>query len=145
MNQKGVREEAIADKENTLEKARSDAADALSVPEEQRTPEQQQAVMKWKQLQTLERMRPGAGGAGAAAAGQARTMNAKVNGRDVTIRTGSDGTPGEYLEQASPTDRSMVWKPIKRGDTVQMQPGAAPAPGAPASSGGRPPLSAFKR
>jgi hypothetical protein len=115
------------------------ASPAYDKPVDQRTEADKLAIAKYERLQTLERARSGGGGADKA--GQARTMNGKVNGQDVTIRTDAAGNPGEYLDRASPTNKSMVWKPIGRSDQVQIpQPGDIPPP-----AGARPPLGSFKR
>lgn len=113
------------EREATLEDARSAAANALNKEEGDRTPADTQAIKKWTVLQTLERQRSGAASGSASGA---RTMNGKVGGQDVTIRTYGDGT-SEYLAKTSDTDRTPTWKPLTRGQAVAAAAAASP-PGA---------------
>jgi hypothetical protein len=107
------------EKKQTLETARKAAADAMSVPEAARTPAQVNAIKAWAGISAAEHARA----AGAAGTQQNRTMNAKVGMRDTTIKTMPDGDL--YLGEASPTDKTPTWYPIK---------GAGPASAAPRPS-----------
>lgn len=134
---------ARGDREQTLEDARSAAADALDKDPSEQTPADQAAIKKWTTLATLERARSGAGASGGNDG--ARTMNGKIGGRDVTIRTHADGT-SEYLDQVSPTDRTTIWKPIGKAQAAAaVQAAGGAAAGAPANAASRPPLDAFNR
>jgi hypothetical protein len=121
-----------AAREDTLQTARDAAAKALQVPEEQRTPEQQQVIKANAALELAERMRSG-GAAGGAGGSGARTMNGVVGNREVTIRTHADGS-SEYMANAGDDKNpTPIWKPISREQAQAAVAAASSASGTPAT------------
>jgi hypothetical protein len=118
-------------KKKQIDDALTAASPAYDKPEAERTAADKLAITKYERLQSLEKLR---GGGGGAAKSPARApFNAKIRGRDVTVRTDESGNMF-YLDTATDAKGNPipggapVERPISKADLAAGNPAPVARP-----------------